>query len=153
MSAHMPWAHRTLPCLCCHRWAASTGGTSGLWGSIRFIFPLHIYLILCEFPIMHPSPTHLPVLPDPPSARVTSLQKKTSKHLTVEFAACHGVSHSIPFCPNSFSLKWSLQWVMGLVQGSGFCYTINTGSSPELLLVILTSIQSFWLWMALVHGI
>jgi hypothetical protein len=36
-------------------------------------------------------------------------------------------------CPNIFTLKGSLPWVIGLVQASGFCYTIDTGASVGLL--------------------
>lgn len=28
-----------------------------------------------------------------------------------------GISHSIPLCPNSFTYKFPLQWVVGLLQG------------------------------------
>lgn len=28
----------------------------------------------------------------------------------------HHVSHNIPFCPNNFTFKWSLKWVIGPVQ-------------------------------------
>ena len=41
---------------------------------------------------------------------------------------CHDVSHSIPFCPNSFTWKCSLV----RIEASGFSYSGNTGSSLGL---------------------
>jgi len=40
-------------------------------------------------------------------------QKK--KNLVVDAGVCHSVSYSMPFCPNIFICKFSLQWVIGLV--------------------------------------
>lgn len=45
------------------------------------------------------------------------------------------MSHTITFCPHTFTCKCSLQWVIALVrEASSFCYTINTGPSLGLLL-------------------
>lgn len=46
-------------------------------------------------------------------------------------------SHSLPSSPYIFTCECSLQWVIHLVQASGFCYTIDTGLSLGLPLDIL----------------
>lgn len=38
-----------------------------------------VLFILCQFHVMHPSPTHLPIFSDPPSALATSLHPKKEK--------------------------------------------------------------------------
>ena len=73
-------------------------------------------------------PNHL-VPPYLPSALATSSSQDTISY---------GVLHSIPFHPHSSTCQCSLQCVIGLVEASGFCYTINTYvPSPELLFDIL----------------
>jgi hypothetical protein len=64
-----------------------------------------------------------------------SKQQQQTTNLPVE--VCHGVSHSLPFCLNSFTGKYSLQRVIDPFEGSGLCYTINTGSLLRLLFNIL----------------
>ena len=106
-------------------------------------FLTHFLLIISEFHIIYPNPTHLPIPPYLPSALQTSPQKKTKNkntklikeqktHLAAEAAVCRCVSHSVPFCPallDKCSHRESLVWF----QASGFCYTTNTGSSQGLL--------------------
>ena len=55
--------------------------------------PPNFLLILCEFYIMHTSPTHLQSL----HTHSLTLQPPPIKNLTVEAVVCHSVSHSIPF--------------------------------------------------------
>lgn len=90
-------------------------------------FPVFINFLLnlCEFPIMHTNHTHLSVHLYTPSALATSPTnenktkikikkcklKKTNQHFTMEAVVCHSMSHSVPFCPNSFICKCLLQWV------------------------------------------
>jgi hypothetical protein len=45
------------------------------------------------------------------------LKQKQRQNILEEAAECHGVSHSTPFSPNSFTCKCSLQWVIGLLLG------------------------------------
>lgn len=53
----------------------------------------------------------------------------------MEAVVCHRVSQSVSLWPHIFSCRWTLQLVWFEV--SAFCETINTGSSPGLLLLIL----------------
>lgn len=92
-------------------------------------------LVVCEFHITHPNPTHLPVPLYLPSALATSQQNKQTK-IVVEAAICHSVSHSEPFVHTDLlanaHFKELLVWFK-----VGFYYNINTGSPPGLLLDIL----------------
>lgn len=73
------------------------------------------------------------------------MKKKQNKqnYLGVKAAVYHGVSQSKPFCANSLTLQMSLVWS----DASGFCYTINAGSSHDsshiLLLLVSWRSQSF----------
>lgn len=49
-------------------------------------------LILCEFHIIHPNPTHLSLLSCPPSTLATSPHQRKDP---VKAVVCHSVSHSI----------------------------------------------------------
>ena len=94
-------------------------------------------MIICEVHIMHPNPTRFPTsvicalhpcnLP---------LKKVEDRSLSVEDAMCSSVSHNVPFCPNSFTCKCSLHYLLVRFEISGFYCTI-TGSSPGLLWDIL----------------
>jgi len=89
---------------------------------LPFLLLLLLYFnflfIFCEFHIMHPSPTYLPVSLYLPSTLTTSLPPKNKntqtnktkyrKCLVMEASLCHSVSHSIPLCPNVFPCKYSL---------------------------------------------
>ena len=118
---------------------------------------IYIYLILCDFHIMYSNPTQFPVFPylsyftwvtspllkkwkwklkrkqnHHHHQKQTNKQTKKSHHGS---CVCHSVSHTITFCPHTFTCKCSLQWVIALVrEASSFCYTINTGPSLGLLL-------------------
>jgi hypothetical protein len=77
---------------------------------LRFYSSPSLSLILCEFPIVHPSLTQLPIphicpLPlqlPPPQKKTKKQTKKTKhrKHLVMEAAVWHSVPHSISFCPH-----------------------------------------------------
>lgn len=105
----------------------------------------NILLILCEFYIMHPSSTHLP-LPHihPYSPLQPLLQNKINKITTittttiatstsksVENISSWKVSHSISLCPHIFTCICSLQWAVRLVwlKVSDFFDTIGIESS------------------------
>jgi hypothetical protein len=78
-------------------------------------------MIHCEYYIMHPSPTHLPVPSYLPSTFATThktkqnktkqnktkqnktKQNKTTKNLAMEIAVYQSMSHSIGFCPNTLT--------------------------------------------------
>lgn len=66
---------------------------------------------------MWPNLTPLPIPPYLLSVLATSSQKKPKQNLTKDAAVCHGVLHSIPFCPDSFPYKCLLQRINSLAQG------------------------------------
>lgn len=90
---------------------------------------------------MHPGPTHFPVPLYLPTGLVIP-QKKTNKQNKAQKTFLHG-SRNVSQCDTQCTLlstllanahrSGSLMWF----QASGFCYTINPGSSWDLLLVIL----------------
>jgi hypothetical protein len=54
------------------------------------------------------------------------------KNLLVEAVVCHSVSHSHPFVHTSLLENVHCNGSLVCFEASGFCYTINTGSSPGL---------------------
>jgi hypothetical protein len=70
-----------------------------------------------------------------PTLNPRSLPTPNREKYLVEGIMCHSVSHSLPFCPQPFAYKYSLQLVW--YKAFGFSYSKNTGSSLRLLLDIL----------------
>lgn len=97
-----------------------------------------IFTLRTPIPLISPSLHSCPLPLKSPSQK----KKKLKKNLTVEAEMCHSVSHSIPFCPNSFTCKCSESFVW--FKASGFCYTFNTRSSLGLLWNILLSCHVSW---------
>lgn len=89
---------------------------------------------------MHPNPTHLPIPPYLRSTLEISLtkeKKRIKKSLTVEAVMCHGVSHSILFCPNLSLVNAHCSEALVWFKVSEFCNTINPGPSLRCLVDIL----------------
>jgi hypothetical protein len=63
--------------------------------------------------------------------------KKHRKHLIMEAALCHSVSHRISLCHTSSLVNVRYNESLLWFEIFGFCDTINIGSSLGLLLVIL----------------
>ena len=64
--------------------------------------------------------------------------KKHRKHLIMEAALCHSVSHRISLCHTSSLVNVRYNESLLWFEIFGFCDTINIGSSLGLLLVILS---------------
>ena len=96
--------------------------------SVGFKFLFNFLLILCEFYIIHPNPTHFLVPLYLPFYLATSPTKE--KEILWKLQC---VTMCTPFCPHSFTCKCSLQELLVWFEASGFCYPINTGSLPGLL--------------------
>ena len=82
---------------------------------------------------MYLSATHFP-----PSTLVTSPTKE-KESLAVETMVCHGVSHSILFCPNRSLVNAHCSEALVWFEVSKFCNEINTGSSLRCLVDVLLS--------------
>lgn len=82
---------------------------------------------------MHPNLILLPVPPYLTSAFATSPSKENKRNKTTTYFGSFRVSHSMPLCPNNFSCKVSLHWVVGLLKDSGPCHIISSSSSLGLL--------------------
>lgn len=95
---------------------------------------------LCPF-VSIPLPCNLPL--EKKHKGKTKKKQNKQNYLGVKAAVYHGVSQSKPFCANSLTLQMSLVWS----DASGFCYTINAGSSHDsshiLLLLVSWRSQSF----------
>jgi hypothetical protein len=85
-------------------------------------------LVLCEFPIMHSNPIHLPILSYLPSTLVTSPIREKKYGCG---SCC--VSQSV----SQYTLLSTLNDWLVWYEASGFCYAINTGISWGLLSDIL----------------
>ena len=89
--------------------------------SVLWPFGTFFLLILCEFHIMHPNPTHLSVPSHPLSALATSPYEKQEQTYKQENPSHHG-----SFCPHSCTCKCSWQCELLIwFKASGFCCTIN----------------------------
>jgi hypothetical protein len=134
------------------------------WSHILFNF----LLILCDFPIMHSGPTHLPTPSYPPSTLATSLPKKIKAHKQInktnirEYILLWKLL-CVTMCPTGYPAvhtsslanlhcNESLIWF----EIAGFCNTFSTGSSLELFLVILLLpcvSEILQLWISRAHPI
>jgi hypothetical protein len=125
-------------------------GTVGRFCSLRlsffFSFLFNFLLILCEFHIMHPSPTHLLVpsfaiqpLPPQKIKHIQTIQATHRQPIITEAVVCHSV---FPVCPavhtSSLANVYCSESVVWF-QTSGFCDTINIRSSLGLLVILLLS--------------
>jgi hypothetical protein len=112
------------------------------------IFLKNFLLILCELHIMHLNSTHLPIPLYSPSAPATSpkekkKRKKKKKKNNKAAATTTTTSRCITVWPTVHTFvhtsllgndcNESLVWF----EASGFCYTVNTGSSMGLLSALL----------------
>jgi hypothetical protein len=81
---------------------------------IRLFFLIFL-LVLGEFHIMYPNPTHFPSpCIQPPPLESPLKQRRRKKNPIVDAVVCHSVSH---FCPHFFACRCSLQTIIGLVPG------------------------------------
>jgi hypothetical protein len=104
----------------------------------RPTFYLTLYLFLLKFTTC----TTIPFIPTLFPFKLSLLKEKEGKKPIVKTVVYHNVSHGIfvhTFLFAIFHWNCSLVWV----KTSGFCYTINTGSSPGILLdtVLLTCVK------------
>ena len=112
-----------------------------------------MFLLIClKFHIIDPNPNHFSVLPHPSSTLKALSPQNNFFFCTPSFPpldhilicwSCIGdaVFYAIyPFVQSSFPYKWSLQWVVGLVQGLWLLvhhqYWTLTETSLRLLRVI-----------------
>lgn len=99
---------------------------------LKLFFPYFPKLVLCEFHIMKftTNPIHFPVLPYLPSHPPTERGKQTSP--SMEAAVCT-VCLTV-YCFVQTALISIVHCTESLVwfDASGFCYTIDTESSPQL---------------------
>lgn len=101
---------------------------------LKFFFFFNLLLILCKSYLVHSSPiiSHSSPIPSPKENLKNENKMKKNKQkkernknlktrLVIEAAVCHCVSHSLSICPDFFTCKCSLSFVIGLVQGFCFC--------------------------------
>lgn len=73
---------------------------------------------------------------------------KQTNSLTIEAAMHHGIPHSIPFYLSNFTCKFSLKWVIGLIQGLWLLHyqhwIIAGGLRDILLLPSVLKILQVW---------
>ena len=79
----------------------------------------------------------------------TKQQKTNNTKASPHGWVCHNVSYHIPFCPNSFPCKCSLQWVIGLVWGLWLLLQHQYGILSDILLLLcIIEILQHWICRA-----
>lgn len=106
----LDWAllHQLITRTTLHRHAIVQSDKDNLFFHISLF--LIFLLILCEFHMMHPSPTHLPINHPSP----LQLPQNTHTHSKASHYGSRSISH--------LHFKWLLEWVW--LEISGFCDTI-----------------------------
>lgn len=98
---------------------------------------LNLSLVLCEFHILHPNPTHLPLpftLPFHPCYLLCNRKNSPCRSCSVPWCVPR-----YSLCPYSLLNKVHCTDLSVWFEASGFCYFISTGTSLGLLLAILLS--------------
>lgn len=106
--------------------------------SFLLFFLSDFLLILCGFHIMLPNPTLYLVSSFPPSAIANAPPEKNNRNFLSWKLSCVTVRNTVyPLVRTASLANVHCNESLVLVEVSGFCYTINTGSSLQLLWDIL----------------